>query len=47
VKEALKTEGVARIVLSEENLETWHQEQLENPSISIILQGKGIGIRPS
>ena len=38
---------VARIVLSEENLETWRQEQLEDPSISIILQGKEIEIRPS
>jgi len=31
--------------LSEENLETWRQEQLEDPEISIILQGKETGIR--
>jgi len=44
VKEALKTEDIAKIVLSEENLQT--QKQLEDPGISIILQGKETGIRP-
>ncbi|KYQ46393.1 hypothetical protein ALC60_14612 [Trachymyrmex zeteki] len=48
IKEASKIGSVvARIVLSEEKLETWRQEQLEDPGISIILQGKEAGIRPS
>jgi len=48
VKETSKTESaVARIVLSEENLESWRQEQLEDFGISIILQGKEIEIRLS
>ncbi|XP_018378085.1 PREDICTED: uncharacterized protein LOC108770849 [Trachymyrmex cornetzi] len=35
------------LFLAEDNGETWRQEQLEDPSIAIILQGKETGIRPS
>lgn len=37
---------IARIILRENNLEDWREHQLEDPTISIFLRGKEIGIRP-
>ncbi|KMQ92912.1 integrase core domain protein, partial [Lasius niger] len=38
--------AVARLVLEEENLEEWRKGQREDPSVSIILRGKEMGVRP-
>jgi len=47
IKEAQKQEKlVARMVLAENNLIDWRQEQLQDSEISIFLQGKEIGERP-
>jgi len=48
IKEAQKQEKlVARMVLAENNLMDWRQDQLQDPEISIILLGKEIGERPT
>lgn len=39
--------SVARIILTEETLEDWRRDQMEDSSISLILQGKEEGVRPS
>ena len=38
---------VVRIILTEETLEEWRRDQMENSSISLILQSKEMGVRPS
>jgi len=48
IKEAQKQEKfVARMVLAENNLINWRQDQLQDPEISIFLLGKEIGERPT
>ncbi|XP_072766397.1 uncharacterized protein [Anoplolepis gracilipes] len=45
-KVELKENLVARIVLEEQNLEEWRNRQMEDPIISIFIQGKESGKRP-
>lgn len=42
-----KERSVARITLEAENLKLWSKDQKEDPSISVIFQGKETGVRPS
>jgi len=48
MKEAQKQEKlVARMVLAENNLIDWHQDQLQDPEISVFLLEKEIDERPA
>jgi len=45
-KEALRQEElIARMILEENNLVEWRQDQLQDPNISIFLLGKEVGVR--
>jgi len=37
----------ARMILAENNLIDWRQDQLQDPYISVILLGKEAGVQPT
>jgi len=47
MKETLKQEVlIARMVLAENDLIDWRQDQLQDPDISVFLLGKEVSVQP-